>query len=202
VPESTANPGGQIDKLNPITHRVVQSFAVGSADNPCHPQGLTLGADGRIWTGCNPGTKTPGVPRVIAINPDNGHQTVVNLLPAGSGGPDEIWFNRGDHRLYAADSTPGKLSVVDTDTNSLVENVTTATGSHSVAADARLNHIFVPENAAGCVKDGTPASCVAVFESGGAVRQVDVDREDDHDQGDNRGDRGDDSGELAAGLSE
>jgi DNA-binding beta-propeller fold protein YncE len=168
VPASSTNPGGQIDELDPSSHTVVKSFPVGSASNPCHPQGLVLGADGRIWTGCNPGRETPGVPRVIAINPDTGAQTVVNLLPAGSGGPDQIWFNKGDHRLYAAASTPARLGVVETDSNTLVELVPTATGSHSVAADARRNHIFVPENAAGCPANG----CVAVFESGGTPRDV------------------------------
>jgi sugar lactone lactonase YvrE len=192
VPEVGGVPGGQIDELNPLTHTVVNSFPVGSPTNPCHPQGLTLGADGRIWTGCNPGTKTPGIPRVISINPINGNQREVNILPAGSGGPDEIWFNSGDRRLYTADSTAGKLSVVDTTTNSLVENVTTATGSHSVAADSSLNHIFVPENAAGCVRDGTPVGCVAVFESGAPGRAADDnDKRDNRDNRDDRGDRAD-----------
>jgi len=63
------------------------------------------------------------------------------------GGADEVWFNEGDNRFYvAARDNPGGpvLGVIDAVTNTWIENVSTAFNAHSVAADRKNNHIFVP----------------------------------------------------------
>jgi hypothetical protein len=58
--------------------------------------------------------------------------------------------------------TPPVLGVIDADTNSWLANVPTGTNSHSVAADRKNNHVFVPLRApnAHC-----PNGCIGVFAS-------------------------------------
>jgi DNA-binding beta-propeller fold protein YncE len=180
--------GGEVDELDPGSMTVVKRFTLGSTRDECHPQGLVLGLHGDLWAGCNPGaTSATSGPRAFKINPDlPGANAVVdseklrdpngNVLPNGAG-PDEIWLNPGDHRLYLASSGAANLAVIDVDTVEQVDSVTTATGSHSVAADSVRNLIYVPENAAGCPPNG----CLAVYESGGRTTPVDNDNTSDGD---------------------
>src|SRR5262249_39251989 len=73
----------------------------------------------------------------------------------GITGSDEVWFNKGDNRYYLgaskaikqAGSTLGSGAVlgVVSGTSVLVETIPQSSGSHSVAADAKRNRIFVPQ---------------------------------------------------------
>jgi hypothetical protein len=196
VPEVNKVPGGEIDKLDPRTRKVTARFPVGTTANPCHPQGLALAPNGDLMTGCNPNAYGAGVPRVIVLNARTGAVvTEIDLHLGGHAGPDEIWENPGDHRLYTAASTPRKLSVVDADTNTWIENIDSGPGAHSVAADSRRNLIYVPvasDSPPGFVpvvkNPECPAGCVKVFESGGTQRPV-----EDEDSSGNDEDTGGDN---------
>jgi hypothetical protein len=75
-----------------------------------------------------------------------------------SGGADEIWYNPGDNHYFFANSTcrqtitttgsTGCLGVVDAGTRKSAPSADpvagTAPGSHSVAADASRNQVYVP----------------------------------------------------------
>ena len=65
------------------------------------------------------------------------------------GGADEIWFNPGDGNVYFARTAAGLLGVADADEGRLLQNLPTGVGSHSVAAYAENNHVFVPVNGGG-----------------------------------------------------
>jgi len=83
------------------------------------------------------------------------------------------------------------LGVIDGETNLLIETIPQSSASNSVAADPRVNHIFVPEAAPVAVVGpsgdtttvgagicGTNNGCVAVY-----VHDVDEDNADaDHGQ--------------------
>src|SRR5262249_32429648 len=118
-------------------------------------------------------------------------------------GSGEVWFKRGVNRYYtgsnrnckvpgapcpAAANQQAVLGVID-GTSVLIETIPQSSGSHSVAADSKLNRIFVPQVAPVAVVGsggdtttvgagicGTNSGCVAVY-------QHDVDHDDDH-QGD------------------
>ena len=101
--------------------------------------------------GCTPGN-LPGSTTTLVINAKTKNQTSVN----GITGSDEVWFNEGDDRYYLgaskaippAGSTLGSgavLGVINI-TSVLVETIPQSSGSHSVAADAKRNLIFVPQN--------------------------------------------------------
>jgi hypothetical protein len=101
--------------------------------------------------GCTPGN-LPGSTTTLVINATTKNQTNVN----GITGSDEVWFNEGDDRYYIGASKAVKpagsplgsgavLGVIDI-TSVLVETIPQSSGSHSVAADAKRNLIFVPQN--------------------------------------------------------
>ncbi len=63
------------------------------------------------------------------------------------GATDQVWFNRGDGNYYlGARNFPGGavLGVIDSETNTWVQNVPTSPAAHSVAASHRNDHVFVP----------------------------------------------------------
>ena len=87
------------------------------------------------------------------------------------------------------------LGVIDGETNLLIETIPQSQNSHSVAADAKRNHIYVPQVAPVAVVGsggdtttvgagicGTNNGCVAVYR-----HDVDGDEDaDDHDRDDDR----------------
>ena len=82
VPATVTNPHGEIDEINPLTRMVTRVFPT-----TCNPAGLVLvpGPTQRLVTSCGD---------ILAVATGAVLKTV-----AGAGG-DEIWFNRGDERVY------------------------------------------------------------------------------------------------------
>jgi hypothetical protein len=133
----------------------------------CGPNGSTVGPDNNILLGCTP-QNNPSNTITLVINAVSRVQTPVQHIT----GSDEVWFNEGDNRYYLGASRDCGLSggcptggavlgVVDAATNLLIEKVPQSSNSHSVAADAKRNLIFVPQVA--------PASIVG---SGGDTTTV------------------------------
>lgn len=134
VPEVNGNVGhGVIDVIDPRSMKVVNSFPM-----DCEPAGLTIGPDDQALVGCN---DTNGI-RIINLR--NG--SVVKVFNIN--GADEVWFNPGDDHYFAAtaNNTNGGpvLGVIDADSATLDQTITTGTGDHSVAADPETNQVYVP----------------------------------------------------------
>lgn len=144
---------------------------------------------GNVWY---PNGIVPADPRDVIIDAKSGNIDA-NVFGVGAG--DEVWFNAGDGNYYAtgsgsplrplpastaSGSTP--LGVVDAKDKTLLQlvptyNVSAVTSgsnqhpagtSHSVAANARNNHVLVPlpANNAFLSPDGKEnclTGCVAVF---------------------------------------
>ena len=132
-------------------------------------------------------------------------------------GSDEVWFNKGDRRYYTGSNrdctTPGVpcpngsqqtavLGVIDA-TSVLIEKIRQSSGSHSVAADAERNLIFVPQvapvsvvgsggdttaDAVGAGICGSTNGCVGVYIHR-VHRDRDRDDDDEHEHGDHDRDR-------------
>jgi len=135
--------------------------------NNCSPNGSTVGPNENILLGCTP-QNNPSDMITLVLNAVTRTQTPV----ANITGSDEVWFNEGDNRYYTGSSRDcglqagcpaggAVLGVIDAATNTLIEKVPQSSNSHSVAADAKRNFIFVPEAA--------PASVVG---SGGDTTAV------------------------------
>jgi hypothetical protein len=134
--------------------------------NNCQPAGLTLGPRDDLLVGCGVAFNTAGAPWSatgtvtaapvsIIIDAKDGS---IDATIAGVSGSDEVWYNRGDGNYYlAARNNPGGpvMGVINARSMTLtqlvptinvtgVANVFPAGTAHSLAANPRNNHIFVP----------------------------------------------------------
>src|SRR6266852_5974460 len=166
--------------------------------NECGPNGATVGPHDNLLLGCTP-QNVPTNTSTLVINAKTKNFANIGNLT----GSDEVWFNKGDDRYYTGSSRDCGLSggcpnggavlgVINAETNLLIEKIPQGSNSHSVAADAKRNFIYVPQVApkavVGSGGDTTPVGagicgstngCVAVY-----VHHVDED-EDADDDGDN-----------------
>ena len=82
------------------------------------------------------------------------------------GGVDETWFNPGDGNYYLAarDMPNGPvLGVIDSKSNTWLQNIATNTNSHSVAVDPSNNHVFVPLQAGPICTTQSSNGCIGVY---------------------------------------
>jgi len=139
---------------------------------------------GNVWA---PAGTVTAAPKDVILDVETGRTT--DVLGVGAG--DEVWFNSGDGNYYATGSgSPLRptlsaaaqgatvLGVIDAEDHTLIQLVPTfnvpavGTGnnntehpagtSHSVAANAKNNQVFVPL-AANNVFPGCLTGCIAVF---------------------------------------
>ncbi len=171
-PTTLTKPNATLGAYDPTTNTgVVPLYA-------CGPNGATVGPNGNIVLGCTPGNN-PSDTTTLVINAST--KNYANI--AGITGSDEVWFNPGDSRYYTGSSkqlntskmTSPALGVIDA-TSLLIETIPQGSGSHSVAADCKLNRIFVPQVAPASVVGtggdttgvsaqicGSNNGCVAVY---------------------------------------
>lgn len=133
----------------------------------CNGSGLALGPSEHLLVGCDDGHP------LLIMNPTTGQ--VLKTIPEIHGS-DEVWYNPGDHRFYAAaGGAPPAIGVIDATTSEFLQNLPSGPGAHSVAAFAKTNHVFAPIGAPNpkitvnaCVTSGLPAAngCVAVYAPG------------------------------------
>jgi len=126
----------------------------------CQPTGLSQGPGNRLLVGCAAGQESSKLPSATVIW-DFLNERVVNVVKE-VGGMDEVWYDSGANMYYTASrGQPGGpvLGVIDAKTDQWVENVKTAPGAHSVAADSKTRHVFVPLTA----NPDCPKSCIGVY---------------------------------------
>lgn len=129
IPSTAKNADGEVDEIDPRAMKVTRVFPITTVPL-CGPAGLALLPGQRLITSCG---------AVLSAVTGNTVATV-----AGVGG-DEIWFNRGDDRVYFGASP---MPVVDAESLTVVATINDG-GTHSVAADSENNHVFVPVNGVG-----------------------------------------------------
>src|SRR5262249_50472399 len=178
----------------------------------CGPNGSTVGPHDNLLLGCTP-ANNPSDVITLVINATTKHQTpVVNITGSDGGGvnPRDDRYYTASNRDCAVPGTPcpaasqqkAVLGVIDAETNVLIEKVPQSSGSHSVAADARKNFIFVPQVAPAAVVGsggdttsvgagicGTNNGCVAVYRHKVRDHDDDDDHDHDHDHDEARADR-------------
>lgn len=161
---------GAVAEMDPRTGAVTHVFT--GIDN-CLAAGMAQGPGENVLVGCDPGFPAPDptvfAPRTYVINGRTG-AIVASIHEVG--GEDEVWYNPGDHRYYTgsrdfftspnATAASPVLGVIDADTNRWIENVPTGPNSHSVAANPRNNHIYVPLKNPNSLCGSLPG-CVGVF---------------------------------------
>jgi hypothetical protein len=171
IPSDPAS--GGVSVIDPSTNKVTRTFQVPD----CTPAGLTLGPNHQALIGCSASFGT--TPNVVTQSQIIDIKTgiIVKKIPQ-VGGSDEVWFDSGSGHYYLAarnntDNT-GKnlasLGTIDAKTNMFDSNVRTSPSAHSVAADSKTLHVYVPIGfpAAGASDPTNPCpvvtkGCIAVF---------------------------------------
>lgn len=149
VTATTANPGGEIDVVDPKTQKVIAVYPV----TQCLPGGLALGPNEHLLVACSGDAIAAGFAAKSLIL-DAGTGKVLSTITQ-VGGSDQATYNSGDQRFYTASrdmtsnglatgtATP-VLGIIDAVNMTFVTNVATSKNSKSVAADPKNNRIFVP----------------------------------------------------------
>jgi hypothetical protein len=162
---------GSIDVINPLTPitvggvtqyvpTITNSFPIYN----CMPTGLNLGPGTDVMVACADHDGRAFSPNTVIINGTTG-QVLATINNVGF--VDETWYNPGDNNYYlgARDMPTGPvLGVINAGTREWLQNVPTNGNAHSVAADPKNNHIFVPlpsggQNCETIAADG----CVGVY---------------------------------------
>jgi len=148
VPETKANPGGEIDVIDPVKMAVVATYGLTN----CNPNGSAIGPGNQLLAGCSASGRS------VIVDKTNG---AVIADFSNLGGSDEVWFNPGDNHYYLGESARQMLGIIDAGTLAGYE-VESGVSAHSVAADQTTNHVFVPLSALDpACTDGL--GCIAVF---------------------------------------
>jgi hypothetical protein len=141
---------GTVDEIDPFhtfpggpplgVPAVINSFPIFS----CMPTGVNLGPGTDVMVACADHDGRAFAPSTVIINGTTGQVlTTINNV----GFVDETWYNPGDNNYYlgARDMPSGPvLGVINAGTRQWLQNVPTNGNAHSVAADPKNNHIFVP----------------------------------------------------------
>jgi hypothetical protein len=162
---------GGISVIDPSSMSVTATYPVQN----CSPAGLTLGPNEEALIGCSAsfGTSPNVLTQSSVIDLKSGR--VIAEIPQ-VGGSDEVWYDSATKHYYLgarsdADNT-GKITpvmgTIDAGTNEFDGNVPTSTSAHSVAADKRSHHVFVPIGftAPGASDPTSPCptkGCIAVY---------------------------------------
>ncbi len=124
---------GFVAVINPKTIQVEATYTTPG----CASGGLALGLFQHLLVGCSNGQP------LLILDALNGHllNTITQIH-----GADEVWYNSGDRRFYAASNTPPTpvLGVIDAATSTFLQAVPSGPAAHSVAALRANNHVFVP----------------------------------------------------------
>ncbi|HEV8075318.1 MAG TPA: hypothetical protein VGP66_05690 [Candidatus Acidoferrum sp.] len=159
-----------IDPLHPITvggvtkyvPAIINSFPIYN----CMPTGVNVGPGTDVLVGCADHDGRAFAPSTVIINGTTGAvlATINNV-----GFVDETWYNPGDNNYYLAarDMPSGPvLGVINAGTKLWLQNIPTNGNAHSVAADPKNNHIFVPLPSGGSNCQTIAADgCVGVYAS-------------------------------------
>jgi len=125
----------------------------------CSPTGLAAGPRDHLAVGCDE-------PVTVIISATQKAE-IARITEVG--GADEVWFNPGDRNYYIAGrNNPAsqggpELGIVNAETNTFVGSVPTEPGAHSVAANPRNNHVFVPIDAGKDPDPNCTNGCIAVY---------------------------------------
>jgi len=144
---------------NPNGPIVVNSFVVKN----CMPTSVVQGPGNQFLVGCADHDGIAFPPNEYVIDGTSG---AILATITTVGGVDETWFNPGDGNYYLAarDMPNGPvLGVIDSKTNTWLQNVATNTNSHSVAVDPSNNHVFVPLQAGPICTTQSSNGCIGVY---------------------------------------
>jgi len=147
---------GGVAVIDPKTMKLLRMATI----EGCSPTGIAQGPGTHMLVGCGAGGGNSTMPPATVIW-DFKTEKVVKVVKE-VGGMDEVWFDSGTMNYYTAsggNKSGPVLGVIDAKTDTWIENVPTAVGAHSVAADSKAKLVFVPLPA----NPACPKSCIGVY---------------------------------------
>ncbi len=116
--------------LSASTFTLVGQFPISGSG----PHGLDLDQEGRrAFVACDGGS-------VVMLDTATGSELA--KVPI-AGAPDAIWHNHQLGRLYLAIEDPGVIEVVNTETMTVEQQISTEVGAHTTAYDALQQRLYV-----------------------------------------------------------
>ncbi len=182
LPQVDGTPGanntpGAVLMIDPVSEGIDHVWSIPLA-NCTGPAGMALGPDHQIALGCQGNFKTAptSTSSVIIDERGNGNNVKIVATLANAGGADEAWFNQGDDHYFitggnfvSGGSPAPQLAVVDAESTNEDGSVSTAVGSHSVAADPVRNQVYVPVNTKVGGGGGDTAICTGTATDGSTL---------------------------------
>lgn len=110
------------------------------------PHGLALDdVTGHLFVACDSGD-------LAVLDPVSG--AVLHTIPI-AGPPDVLWLNAARQRLYIAMGAPGVVQVLDTQAMTVVEEIGTEDGAHTLTfdEDRQRLYVFLPRSGRAAVYD-------------------------------------------------
>jgi len=150
------NKQGGVAVFDPKTFKMLRLVNVPD----CQPTGMMQGPGTHMLVGCAAGQDGTKMSPATVIWDWKAEKVVKTIKEVG--GMDEVWYDAGAGRYYTASrGQPGGpvLGVIDAKTDTWIENIPTAPGAHSVAADSKTKLVFVPLTA----NPACPKSCIGVY---------------------------------------
>jgi hypothetical protein len=212
IPHSLADGSGpgyvlRISAFPPF--HVEAKFLIPIATGCTGPAGLAVGPDSQLGVGCG-GKNSLIIADGTGILPGG---TIIQSVTGVTS--DEDWYNPGSNHYYFAQSNPGVVGAQDAGpppASTPDPAGTSASGSHSVAADPFLNKVYVPigtslvavpvgQNPRTVCGSGldvfgspgsNPAGCIAVYHA--RNDSDDISAESENGQGENEGGNGQGNG--------
>lgn len=165
VPVVDGGTTGEIAVISPKKKKIIGHIPLTN----CQPAGLAIGPNLEAMVGCSNGPV-----QIISLKIlDTTEKPLATFKTLGKA--DEVWFNKGSRQYFVASGSNTVkigtktiarpvLGVVNADTHAPDQLIATTVGDHSVAADADLNHIFLPDTSTVPPKPAKPGcGCVKVF---------------------------------------
>jgi hypothetical protein len=160
----------EIDPFHPVTTAtgatVYVPVVINSFPTPnCMPGGLSMGPGTDVLVTCAGHDGRTFAPTTYILNGTTGAiLSTINFV----GGADQAWYNPGDGKYYlgAGNMLPSPvLGVIDARSRQWLQNLPTSVSAHSVAADPKNNHIFLPLGPSALCQSQAADGCVGVYAS-------------------------------------
>lgn len=136
IPATQANPGGEIDAIDPRTHFILRRYGLSN----CGASGLTV-IDDIAATGCANGPDQ-------LINLHTGKVTII----AGSGAADMVAGDPEHGYFFFASYAISGVFVTD-QSGRILQTIPTDASAHSVAVDEETGKLYVPVGSMGGVAE-------------------------------------------------
>jgi DNA-binding beta-propeller fold protein YncE len=147
---------GGLAEIEPNTGKLVKMHVIEN----CNPHSHVVTSGSQMFIGCAAGAKDTKLPPQMAVFDVQTDKVVAYIPGIGGAGTTAVNTRLGQYYV-AANNNPGgpAFGVVDGKTNTLLQKISTWTGSHSIQVSLKNNHVYLPTRG----ESGPCGGCILVF---------------------------------------